>query len=148
MHIESDAFFRFIQGGYAEPWKRKAHAQNTIVMERVAEAAAGYAEAGYFTIIEGIIIPGWFLEPLGDAMRNSGRTVAYAVLWAPLAVCVSRAAQPRTGRLADREVVERIWRNFRDPSSFEGHLINTEATDVDQTAEIVAARLRAGYLAS
>jgi tRNA uridine 5-carbamoylmethylation protein Kti12 len=148
VHLESDAFFHFIQGGYVEPWKRKAHAQNTIVMDRVAEAAVGYAEAGYFTIIEGIIIPGWFFEPLRDAVRMSGQVVAYAVLWAPLAVCVSRATHRETGRLASREVVERIWQDFRDPSFFEGHLINTEAADVDETAEIAAALLQAGHLDS
>ena len=66
VNLESDEFFHFIRSGYVEPWKRTAHPQNTIVMRIVADAASTYADAGYFTIIDGIIIPGWFFEPLRD----------------------------------------------------------------------------------
>jgi hypothetical protein len=61
VHIESDRFFHFIQAGHIEPWKPESHEQNTIVMRIVAQAAAGYADAGYFTIIDGIVLPSWFL---------------------------------------------------------------------------------------
>src|SRR5580698_6628761 len=68
VHLESDRFFHFIQAGSIEPWKPEAHEQNTTVMRIVALAAAGYADAGYFTIIDGIIIPGWFFEQLRDSL--------------------------------------------------------------------------------
>lgn len=58
VHLESDRFFHFIQAGYIEPWEPESHEQNTAVMRIVAQAAASYADAGYFTIIDGIIIPG------------------------------------------------------------------------------------------
>jgi predicted kinase len=96
VHLESDAFFRFIRSGYVEPWKPESHAQNQIVMRIVAQAASGYAAAGYFTIIDGIVIPGWFLEPLRDALHDAGHRIAYAVLRAPLSVCKARA--PRENR--------------------------------------------------
>ena len=70
VHLESDRFFRFIQAGAIEPWKPESHEQNTIVMHAVAQAAAAYAKAGYFTIIDGIIIPGWFFEPLRDCLAR------------------------------------------------------------------------------
>src|SRR6266536_2695847 len=69
VHVESDSFFHFIRSGYIEPWTPESHEQNRVVMRIVAEAAAGYAEAGYFTIIDGIISPRWFFEPLRDSVR-------------------------------------------------------------------------------
>jgi hypothetical protein len=53
-------FFHFIRSGYVEPWKPESHEQNRIVMGIVANAAATYAAAGYFTIVDGIIIPPGF----------------------------------------------------------------------------------------
>src|ERR1700678_3473141 len=80
VHLEADQFFHFIQAGYIEPWKPEAHEQNTTVMHILAEPAASYASAGYFTIIDGIVSPRWFFKPLRDSLRASGHSVAYAVL--------------------------------------------------------------------
>jgi hypothetical protein len=83
-------------------------------MRIVADTAAAYAAAGYLTIVDGIILPRFFLEPLRDRLRDKGQRVAYAVLRAPLAVCESRARErPRTP-LAEPEVIERLWRDFAD----------------------------------
>ena len=57
--------------------------QNAVVMGVVGDAAARYAEAGYFTILDGIVIPGIFLEPLRDSLharRPHGRLVVLAGL--------------------------------------------------------------------
>src|SRR4051812_833127 len=89
-HIESDRFFGFIASGYVEPWKPESHDQNEVVMRAVGDTAATYAAAGYFTIVDGIVLPAWFLRPLADTVRASGQEVAYAVLRAPLEVCLSR----------------------------------------------------------
>ena len=40
MHLESDSCFRFIIGGYIEPWKLETQEQNLIVMRIVTDAAA------------------------------------------------------------------------------------------------------------
>ncbi len=53
----ADLFFHFIAHGYIEPWKAESHEQNATVMRIVANAAASYAEAGYFTIVDGIFSP-------------------------------------------------------------------------------------------
>ena len=94
VHLESDVFFHFIRSGYVEPWKPESHEQNRVVMRILGDAAAAYAAAGYFTIVEGIVLPGWFFEPLRDSLRDAGYRVAYAVLRAPLAVCTS-STEPR-----------------------------------------------------
>src|SRR5438067_12827411 len=64
VHLESDQFFHFIESGYIEPWRPGSHDQNEVVMSIVATAAAGYARAGYATVIDGIVLPAWFFEPL------------------------------------------------------------------------------------
>jgi len=68
-HVESDSFFHFIGSGYIEPWKTEAHEQNVVVMRIVAAAAAGYADAGYFTIVDGIVSPRWFLNQCATRFR-------------------------------------------------------------------------------
>jgi adenylate kinase family enzyme len=146
VHLESDLFFRFIRSGYVEPWQPESHEQNKVVMRIVGEAAAGYAAAGYFTIIDGIVIPGWFLEPLRDALQGAGCQVAYAVLREPLSVCLARAQGREREPLADPEVIEWLWRNFEDLGDFERNVIDLDGRSPEQGADLVAESLAAGVL--
>jgi tRNA uridine 5-carbamoylmethylation protein Kti12 len=147
VHLESDLFFRFIRSGYVEPWKPESHEQNKAVMRIVGGAAAGYAAAGYFTVIDGIVIPGWFLEPLRDALQGAGCQVAYAVLREPLSVCAGRAQERERGPLADPEVIERLWRNFEDLGDLERNVVDLEGRTPEQAADVVTESLAAGALA-
>lgn len=146
VHLESDSFFHFIRAGYVEPWKPESHEQNETVIGIVAAAAAAYAEAGYFTIVDGIISPRWFLAPLRDALKAAGHRVAYGVLLAPPAVCVARVSGRQSGRIADASVVEGLWREFADLGPLTDHAIETEDTTIDSIADEVTRRLRAGLL--
>jgi predicted kinase len=146
VHVESDQFFQFIRGGYIEPWKPESHEQNTTVMQIVAGAAAGYANAGYFTIIDGIILPGWFFEPLRDSLRAAGHEVAFVVLRVPLPVSLSRAANRAAGPLSSAAVVERLWRDFADLGSLERHVLDIGTSRADEIAESVMRGLRSELL--
>lgn len=146
VHLESDRFFHFIQAGGIEPWKPQAHEQNTTVMRVVAQAAAGYADAGYFTIIDGIIIPGWFLEPLQGWLNAAGHRVAYAVLRAPLAMCLARAESRTSNPLSNAAVIERLWHDFADLGQLERHAIDSGAQTADATADALAERLHTDLL--
>lgn len=42
----------------------------------VAAPAAAYAAGGYFTIMDGIVLPTWVFKALGDAL--GGQSVAYS----------------------------------------------------------------------
>jgi predicted kinase len=148
VHLESDLFFHFIRSGYVEPWKPESHEQNQIVMRIVAQAAATYAAAGFFTIVDGIIIPGWFLAPVRDWLREAGHPVAYAVLRAPLAVCTSRARDRDSGALADRDVVERLWHDFADLGPWEPNAIDIGMKSADEAADLLAQCLSTGLLAT
>jgi predicted kinase len=146
VHLESDQFFHFIQGGYIEPWKPASHEQNTTVLRIVAGAAAGYAEASYLTIIDGIVLPGWFFEPLRDSLRAAGLEVAYVVLRAPLRVCLSRAANRASGALSSAAVVERLWRDFADLGALERHAVEVGTKSADEVADSVRRGLRGDLL--
>jgi tRNA uridine 5-carbamoylmethylation protein Kti12 len=148
VHVEADHFFHFIRSGFVEPWEPESRKQNETVMRIVADTAGAYAAAGYFTIVDGIIIPRFYLQPLRDRLRNAGQSVAYAVLRAPLAVCESRArGRPRTP-LAEPEVIQRLWGAFADLGPMEPNAINIGSKNPEEAADVVAGRLREGSLAA
>ena len=115
-------------------------------MKIVAGAAAGYAKAGYFRIIDGIVSPRWFLEPMRDSLRVAGHTVAYAVLRAPLSVCLSRARDRVPDRLSDAAVIERLSHEFVNLGRLETHVIDTGARAADAVADVVNELLQANRL--
>jgi tRNA uridine 5-carbamoylmethylation protein Kti12 len=141
VHLESDWFFHVITGGYIEPWRPEAHEQNVTVMRIVADAAVGYAAAGYFTIVDGIFIPGWFFEPLRDALVARGHTVAYAVLRAPLAICKTRSGDRERQPLADTGAIEQLWNAFADLGDLERHVVPTDSAEPAQIADLITRNL-------
>jgi tRNA uridine 5-carbamoylmethylation protein Kti12 len=145
--LESDSFFHFIRSGYIEPWRPESHQQNTTVMRIVAVAAAGYAAAGYFTIVDGIISPGWFLEPMREALGSAGQAVAYAVLRAPLSVCTSRAVGRDGNCSIDPSVIERLWQDFTDLGDLEQNAFDCDGRSAEQVADVLRRQLAQGLLA-
>lgn len=136
VHLETDVFFRFIRSGFIEPWKPESAAQNQVAMGIAGEAAAAYAEAGYFTLVEGIVLPRWFLTPLRDTLRRAGfPQVVYAVLRAPLPLCLGRVEQ-RDGAV-DREAVTKIWSEFEDLGEFEANVIDVGEQSPEETANAI-----------
>ncbi|MET0306657.1 MAG: AAA family ATPase [Solirubrobacterales bacterium] len=146
VHLESDRFFEFIHSDYVEPWKPESAEQNQVVMRIVAEAAAGYAAAGYFTVIDGIVIPGWFLEPVRDALREAGHDVALAVLRAPMAICVERVQEREGGPSVDAAALEQLWRSFDGIGELEANVLELDRESSDQISEMLARRLDEGLL--
>ena len=116
-------------------------------MRIVGDVAVSYARAGYTVIIDGIVIPGWFFEPLRDSISMAGFDFAYAVLRPSFAVAVERAAGRPSSRLSDATVVEQLWDGFSDLGPLEHHAIEIpEHQTAEQTAALVARRLEAGAL--
>jgi hypothetical protein len=131
VHLQADLFFDFIVSGFVAPWKPESHAQNDAVMSIVGDAAAAYADAGYFTIVEGIVIPKWFLEPLRRKLGERGHRVAYAVLRVPLELCEERRGTIEPG------VVAQIWQQFADLGALGDHALEAG----DASPETLATRL-------
>jgi adenylate kinase family enzyme len=141
VHVESDCFFRFIISGFVEPWKPEARSQNAAVMGVVVEAAAAYADAGYFTIIDGIITSKHFLQTIYDRLQLHGLAVAYVVLGASLETCLDRAIGRTRHPLGDREAVKSLWHQFKQQNVPEGHAIKTDDLDPRQVADEILAGL-------
>lgn len=148
VHLESDAFFRFIRSDYVEPWKPESHRQNLVVMDIVAGAAAGYAAAGYRTIVDGIVIPGWFFEPLREALREAGHPVAFVVLRAPLDVCVARVRSREGIDEIDAGAIEQLWRSFADLGELERNVLDVDGKAPSEAADLLERRLADGGLVS
>jgi predicted kinase len=146
VHLESDVFFRFITAEYVEPWLPESHEQNSLVMRIVGEAAAAYAGGGYFTVIDGIVIPRWFLGTLREVLTESGHEVAYAVLRAPFELCLERLSAREGAELPAPAAMEGIWSQFADLGEYEPHAIAAEGMHPEEVADTVARRLIDGEL--
>lgn len=148
VHVEADLFFDFVRGGHVEPWRPESHAQNVIVMDAVAAAAASYAEGGYTTVVDGIISPKWFLTPLSDALTARGHSVSYAILRPTLQTCIARAAAraSASGELSDPDVIAQLWSDFADVGPLERLVIEVDGHQPGEVADTVIRRFRAGEL--
>jgi adenylate kinase family enzyme len=142
VHLEADWFFDVIKAGFVEPWKPESQPQNEAVMKVVATAAAGYAAAGYFTILDGIFLPAWFLPPVRDSLREAGHDVAYTVLQAPLSVCLERAGSRAERRQDDPAVIEQLWNQFADLGPFESHALDTANLSAKEVAALINQRAK------
>jgi thymidylate kinase len=121
VHLESDAFFSFIRTGFVEPWKPESQDQNATV-------------------------PGWFFEPLRDTLREEGHAVCYAVLRAPLEVCLARV-QGREGKPPiDAGAIEQLWRSFADLAELERHVLEVDGMAPERVSDELAERLSGGSL--
>ena len=132
VHLESDWFFDVIVAGFVEPWQPESQAQNERVMEIVADTAISYAQAGYLTVLEGMLMPRWFLRPVRERVEAGGCDVTVAVLRPPLEVCLAR-----TRERAAAGVVEQLWHEFAAVED----AIDTTACSPDEAAEHVSRML-------
>jgi len=146
VHLRSDLFFDFVTAGFVEPWRPESQRQNEIVMRTVGEAASSYARGGYFTVVDGIVIPRRFLATVRDTLAADGHAIAYAVLSAPLATCIERVADREGPELSDPAVVEQLWNEFADLGEYASHAIPVGGSSADDVADRLARRLVAGEL--
>jgi chloramphenicol 3-O-phosphotransferase len=137
-HVEADEFFRFVASGWVDPARPGSQDQNETVMRSVALAAASYADGGYMTIVDGIIQPRWFLEPLRDQLVAAGHRTAYAILYAPLATCLERAGARSARPLTDTAVVEQLWHAFAKPAGLERHVVDASVATPEAVAATIA----------
>jgi len=147
VHLEADHFFFFVRSGFVDPWDPASAEQNQVVMRAAAEAAARYAEAGYMTVFDGIVIPRWTLGVVRETIEAAGAPVAYAVLRAPASECLARFAR-REGSpdLLDPKIVAGIGAEFDELGEFERCAVEVDGMGSEQAADALAARLAAGEL--
>ena len=141
VHLESDEFFHVIRSGFIDPMEPASH-DHHVVMQAVGEAALTFAQAGYLTIVEGILSPGWFYEPVRDRLQRAGLNISTVILRAALAVCVSRAARRASRPLDDQQAIDKLWHGFQDLGALEEHAIDNDVESPETTADMIAQRIR------
>jgi cytidylate kinase len=146
VHLESDGFFHAIRSGYIEPWKPASREQNDTVMRVVRDAAITFARAGYLTIVDGIVLPGWCFEWLAGQLLREELGVSAAILQTSLEVSLARVRW-RGSRDLERAAVEQTWRGFAELGPLERHVIDTDERTPQETAEVLIDRLGRGALA-
>ena len=146
VHVEADRFFRFIRSGFIEPWRSESGEQNDAVMSVISSAAADYADAGYVTIVEGILIPDQYLERVADALHDRGLDVSVVMLRTDLATALTRAAGRSDEPLRNPEAIEKIWTEFQGIDRLSRFEIDTQGRTTREAADSIGDRLAAGDL--
>jgi broad-specificity NMP kinase len=146
--LDLDWFFAKVRRGVVEPWREEAHRQNRVVLRAAAEAAAAFAEGGYFTVAEGILYP-FMLDLFTATCAPHGIVLHYAVLRAPIGTVQRRVQDrmvepPHAGALADAAVVDDLWTQFESHGVEERHRVDSGALSPTEVAEEIDRRMRAG----
>lgn len=139
VHLHTDDFWHFIRNGLIPPYEKAADAQNAIVVDVIARAAEGYANGGYFVVVDGIVGP-WFLP----AFNALARPCHYVILRPRLDDAVQRCRLRGGGQLSDPEVITAMHAQFADLGRFESHVIETAGHDIDATERAVWSALTGG----
>ena len=148
--LDLDWFFAKVRRGRIDPWRHEAHTQNRVILRAAAEAVAGFAEGGYFTVAEGILYP-FMLDLFADACAPHGISLDYAVLRAPISVVQQRVHDrklepPHAGALADAAVVDDLWSQFERHGVEERHRVDSGDRPPEEVATEIDRRLGAGEL--
>lgn len=146
-HVLGDHFFRYIAGGWLDPSTVQANEQNIHVTRISVQAAAGYAGAGYTTVLDGIYGP-WFLEEAQTAARSvlgDKIDLHYVVLRCDVATGVARACH-RGDAPAPESVVRTMHRQFDQLGQYEPFVVDTSAITPDDARDQVLAMFEAGDL--
>lgn len=141
VHLHTDDFYGYIRKGGVPPWLPESRAQNVVVMNVLAGAAATYAGGGYEVVVDGIIGP-WFLDSW-RALKDRF-TLHYVVLRPDEPTTVARATGRGDDALTDPEPVRLMWRAFADLAELEPHVIDTTALSLEETIVQVRAGLAEG----
>ncbi|HEY1631063.1 MAG TPA: AAA family ATPase [Rhizomicrobium sp.] len=145
VHLHSDDFYdRYIKSGFVLPWLREAQAQNEVVVTAIAAAAAAYAAGGYFTIVDGIVLP-MFLAPYRAAARAQEIALDYAVLRPMSAeISLARVQHRNEHGLKAEGPIRDLYAQFAALGALESHVFDSGRGSAAEIAAALAPRIRAG----
>lgn len=139
-HVLGDHFFRYIVGDWKDPSTVDSNEQNQIVTDISTQAACGYAEAGYTTILDGIFGP-WFLERMHAVIGD--RETHYVVLRADLPTSIDRAVN-RSDEPAPEAIVRKMHGHFDQLAQYEPHVVDTTTATPAEVTALVLERITNG----
>ena len=133
--IAGDDFFRFVRGGWVEPWLPEAHRQNEVVLGAAAAAAGRFVAGGYTVVYDGVVGP-WFLPAFAAA--TGAAELEYAILLPPEEVCLTRLATRVGHGFTDADAARRMYREFAVADVEERHVVrDPDGTPADVAAEVL-----------
>lgn len=139
VHLHADDFWHFIRNGNIAPYLPEAHGQNAVVVDVLANAAAGYARGHYFVVVDGIVGP-WFLPPF----TGLAVPLHYVVLRPSLEVAILRCQRRGGDTLSDPRHIEEIHRQFSLLVTLERHVLSTDGLTPEDTLRAVVEAVRSG----
>lgn len=135
VHLHSDLFWGFIKSGYVPPYMPQANEQNEKVLKVVAKAAEGFAENGYFVILEGVIGP-WNLPKF----QNLNVPVHLIYLRLPVDLAIQRCKQRGEDTLTSSGPIADLHQQFSNLGRYEKNVLNTEGKTTDElVGEVITA---------
>jgi predicted kinase len=142
VHIESDAFFRFVPHRL-DPSLPTARVQNEVIVRAYTRASVEYAESGYSVYLEGVIGP-WLL-PIIAAIATP---FDYVLLDVSLEIALARVQSRGTQSSATPEVIRRMHPQFAAaiPAS-RRHVVDTNGRSLSEVATELRSARAAGALA-
>jgi hypothetical protein len=146
--LESDWMWTTIVKGLIPPWDSVADLQNRAAIRASLAASVRMVDAGYSTVVEGIIGP-WHWDVVLDEVKSVLDVVSFIVLRPTLQVCLDRASGrhdrvPGIPALRDPEPIQRMWQKFSDLGRLEGHAFDYSLLDADATEQGVLGLLESG----
>jgi hypothetical protein len=139
VHLHADDFWGFVGTGRISPERPEAQALNSVVMEAIAGAAAGYARGGFLVVVDCIVGP-WFLSPFLEV----GLPLHYVVLRVDPALAIARCQARGGNTLTDPGSIAALNHQFRDLGSLEGHALDVDNLSPEATVAAVEAALASG----
>lgn len=147
--IESDWFWTTIVNGYIHPWESAANDQNRAVVRAFTSSAVRMANAGFASVLDGIVGP-WMFDVVRDELVSCSAVVTYCVLRPDLGSCLSRAMarvpdDPRhKDPLTEEGPIRHMWQQFSDLGDEERFVLDNSLEEPERTAERIWQLLQSG----
>jgi cytidylate kinase len=139
VHLEGDAFYRFLPNLIA-PTLPESKAQNATIIRAITRAAAAYAAGGYEVVVDGIFGP-WFLPLVAEELAAAD----YVVLRLHAERAVERAGT-RAAYPGDAAMVRQMNAAFAAVGVYERHVIEVgDRAAHDVAGEIARRRTRGDF---
>jgi hypothetical protein len=121
----------------------QARAQNEAVVTAIVAASFAYAAGGYFTIVDGIVLP-MFLTPYRAAARAQNIALDYLVLRPARAeVSLARVQDRNEHGLKAEEPIRDLYAQFDTLGALESHVFDSGIQTAAQIAAALAPRIAA-----
>jgi predicted kinase len=141
VHVEGDAFYRFVPDLIA-PTLPESREQNATIIRAIMRAAAAYAAGGYQVVVDGIFGP-WFLTLVADELAAAGARADYVILRLDEERAVRRAGA-RAAYPGDAAMVRQMNAAFAAVGDHERHVIDVDDRTANDIADEIADRRARG----